>query len=80
MRGHALAGRVARYFKLPAEAPLDEEDHLVDFWWIQPVAAVELLTIPRLASLSDVWQRRLQIALDRFFSWEDRKQPVPDQP
>ena len=77
--GNVRAGRVARYFHLPGEAPLEEE-HLVDFWWIQPVAVWELLATARLASMTDLWQRRLQLALARAFSWEDRKQPVPMDP
>jgi hypothetical protein len=70
---------MARYLHLPAEGPLDA-DHFIDFWWIQPVAVFELLDTTRLASMTDQWQRRLQIALDRFFSWENRKQPVPPDP
>jgi hypothetical protein len=76
-RGHAQAGRVARYLYLPAEAPFADEGRLVDFWWIQPVAVFELVNTRRLASMTDEWQRNLQIALDRFFSWENRRQPVP---
>jgi hypothetical protein len=76
VRGHAKAGRVARYFHIPGDGPLDG-DHFVDFWWIQPAAVLELLAITRLGSLSDDWQKYLQRALDRFFSWEDRKQLVP---
>ena len=76
VRGHAKAGRVARYCHVPADGPL-EGDHFIDFWWIQPAAVIELLEIPRTASMTDQWQKYLQRALDRFFSWEDRKQPVP---
>ncbi len=74
--GHAKRDRVPRYFFLPAEGPLADEAHFLDFWFIQPAAVFELLAVHRLASLSDEWQRRLQIALDRFFSWEDRRQPL----
>lgn len=66
--GHAKKGRVRRYFHLPAEAALANEDHFVDFYFIQPVAVFELLAMARLASMSDAWQERLQIAIDRFFS------------
>lgn len=66
--GNAKKGRVMRYFHLPPEASLGDEDHLVDFWFIQPAAVFELLEIPRLGSFSNEWQLRLQIALDRFFS------------
>jgi hypothetical protein len=66
---HARKGRVMRYFHLSADGPLaEEEDHFVDFWFIQPASVFELLDIGRLASMSDEWQIRLQIALDRFFS------------
>jgi hypothetical protein len=68
---------VARYLYLPAEEPFADEGRLVDFWWVQPVAVFELLNTPRLASMTDDWQRNLQIALDRFFSWENRREPVP---
>jgi hypothetical protein len=67
---------VARYCHVPADGPL-ESDHFIDFWWIQPAAVLELLEIPRIASMTDQWQKYLQRALDRFFSWEDRKQTVP---
>ena len=76
VRGHAKAGRVARYFHIPEAGPLTG-DHFADFWFIQPAAVVELLPIKRLASLEDGWQKYLQRALDRFFSWEDRKELVP---
>lgn len=79
-RGHAQAGRVARYFHVPPCPPLDETDHFVDFWFIQPAAAFELLDIRRLTSMSDYWQKRLQRALDRFFSWEARKAPLEVAP
>jgi hypothetical protein len=66
---HARKGRVMRYFHLPAEGPLaGEEEHFVDFWFIQPASVFELLDISRLASMSDEWQSRLQIGLDRFFA------------
>lgn len=74
--GHAKRDRVPRYFFLPGEDPLSNEAHFVDFWFMQPVSVFELLNVQRLGSLSDEWQKRLQIALDRFFSWEDRKQPL----
>lgn len=74
--GHAIAGRVARYFYIPDEPSLDGERHLVDFWFMQPVAVAELLGIRRRASMTDAWQQRLQRGLDRFFSWEDRKKPL----
>jgi hypothetical protein len=77
--GNAKAGRVARYFHLPADGPLDE-DHFVDFWFMQPAAVFELLNIPRVASMSDAWQRRLQRGIDRFFSWEDRKETLGPLP
>jgi hypothetical protein len=73
--GHARRDRVARYLFLPAEPPLSEE-HLVDYWFMQPVAVLELLATLRLASMTDEWQRRLQRSLDRFFSWEDRKKSL----
>ena len=79
-RGHAAKDRVARYFHLPAEAPLDKEDHFVDFWFIQPAAVYELLDITRIASLTDDWQAFLQRGLDRFFSWEDRKKTLGAKP
>jgi hypothetical protein len=66
--GHAKKGRVRRYFHLPVEAALSDEDHFVDFDFMQPVAVFELLAIARLASMSDEWQERLQIAIDQFFS------------
>lgn len=75
-RGHAKAGRVARYFYVPPGGPFIA-DHFVDFWWIQPAAVFELLAIRRVVSVTDDWQKYLQRGLDRFFSWEDRKQPVP---
>jgi hypothetical protein len=75
--GHAKKGRVARYFYLPAEEPLPS-NQLVDFWFMQPCAVHELLEIRRIASLTDDWQKMLQRGLDRFFSWEDRKQPIPE--
>jgi hypothetical protein len=81
-RGHAQADRVPRYFHLPAASPLDndgDEDRFIDFWFIQPAAVHELLSIKRLASMTEEWQRRLQRGLDRFFSWEDRKKPL-DEP
>lgn len=75
--GHAKSGRVPRFFFLPAEdGPLSEEAHFVDFWFIQPVAIFELLDVRRLGSLSDEWQLRLQIAIERFFSWTDRRKAV----
>jgi hypothetical protein len=72
---HARKGRVMRYFHLPNEGPLAaEEDHLVDFYFIQPASVFELLDIARLGSMSDEWQVRLQIAIDRFFSRTEVKQ------
>lgn len=76
--GHARRDRVARYFHLPPEEPLESEDHFVDFWFMQPAAAYELLSIRRVASMTDEGQQRLQIGLDRFFSWTDRRQPLAD--
>jgi hypothetical protein len=78
--GHAVAGRVARYFHIPNEPPLDHDHHFADFWFMQPVAALELLSSVRLASMTDEWQMRLQRSLDRFFSWEDRKKPLEPTP
>ena len=72
--GHARAGRVARYFYLGEEYA--GEGHILDFWFMQPVAALELLELTREASLTDEWQTRLQRGLDRFFSREDRKKVV----
>jgi hypothetical protein len=74
--GHARGGRVARYFHLGSELPLSDEDQYVDFWFMQPVAVLELLDITRVASMTDAWQQYLQRSLDRFFAWEDRKAPV----
>jgi hypothetical protein len=74
--GHAKRGRVARYFHLPAQESFLEEDHLVDFYFIQPVAVFELLDITRLGSITDEWQKRLQIAIERFFSRELRARPL----
>ena len=79
-RGHARAGKMARYFCLPADGPLSDEEHFVDFWFIQPAAVEELLGIRRLASMTDGWQRYLQRGIDRFFSWEDRKQTLGPMP
>ncbi len=76
--GHARRDRVARYFHLPPEEPLESEDHFVDFWFMQPAAVDELLSIRRVASMTDEWQQRLHIGLDRFFSWTDRRQPLAD--
>jgi hypothetical protein len=70
--GNARAGKVARYVFVGDEAPLVGE-HFADFWFMQPVAVLELLDAERIASMTDSWQRYLQRALDRFFSWEDRK-------
>lgn len=66
--GHARKGRVTRYFHLPAAGPISDEDHFVDFYFMQPMAVFELLNIARLGSFSDEWQERLQVAIDRFFS------------
>lgn len=72
---HARKGRVMRYFHLPSEGPLAEnEDHFADFWFIQPASVFELLDITRLGSMSDEWQMRFQIAIDRFFSRTEVKQ------
>jgi hypothetical protein len=71
-----MAGRVARYFHIPDEPPLDSDHHFADFWFMQPVAALELLDGARVASMTDEWQTRLQRSLDRFFSWEDRRKPL----
>ena len=67
-------------FHLPADGPLSDEDRFVDFWFMQPVAVFELLETTRLASMTDLWQRRLQLAIDRHFSWENRRDPVPSNP
>jgi hypothetical protein len=66
--GHAKAGRVMRYFPIPPQPQLADEHYLVDFWFMQPISVFELLEATRRASMSDEWQRRLQIAIDRFFS------------
>jgi hypothetical protein len=76
--GHAVRDRVARYFHLPPEEPLESEDHLIDFWFMQPAAVEELLSIRRVASMTDEWQQRLHVGLDRFFSWTDRRQQLDD--
>lgn len=73
--GNARADRMPRYFSVGSEAPLEEE-HFADYWFMQPVAIVELLSTDRLASMTDDYQRRLQRSLDRFFSWEDRKKKL----
>lgn len=78
--GNARSDRVARYFYLPPESPLDEDEHLIDFWFMQPAAVEELLAIRRVASMTDDWQGRLQIGLDRFFSWTDRRKALDDAP
>lgn len=75
-RGHAAADRVPRYFHLLAEAPLDDEDRFIDFWFIQPAAVLELLAISRLTSMTDTANQHLQRGLDRFFSWEDRRKTL----
>jgi hypothetical protein len=79
-RGHATRGKVARYFHLPAGDPLTAEDHFIDFWFMQPAAVTELLGLRRLASMTDRGQRHLQRAIDRFFSWEDRKKGLGPAP
>jgi hypothetical protein len=76
--GNAKAGRVARYFHLPPGPPLDD-DYLIDFWFMQPAAVLELLDIPRVASMTDQWQLYLQRGLDRFFSWEERRRPISEE-
>jgi hypothetical protein len=73
MAGNARADHVPRYLYIGDELG---EDHFVDFWFMQPVAVLELLATDRLASMTDYWQQRLQRSLDRFFSWEDRKKPI----
>jgi hypothetical protein len=80
MRGDAMRDRVPRYFYIPAETPLDDEDYFIDFWFIQPAAVFELLDIKRLASMTDTGQQHLQRGLDRFFSWEDRKKSLGPRP
>jgi hypothetical protein len=80
IRGDAERDRVPRYFYLPAEPPLEDEDRFINFWFIQPAAVFELLDIPRLASMTDGVQKYLQRALDRYFSWEDRKKPLGERP
>jgi hypothetical protein len=73
--GSAAADRVPRYFYVPDDED-DSKDLFVDFWFMQPVAVLELLGIGRVASMTDEWQACLQRGLDRFFSWEDRKKPL----
>lgn len=75
MAGNAHADYVPRYFSLGDELPFEEE-HFADYWFMQPVAVLELLMTERVASVTDEYQKRLQRSLDRFFSWEDRKKPL----
>ncbi len=73
--GNARADKMPRYFSLGDESPFEEE-HFADYWFMQPVAVLELLATQRLASVTDEYQTRLQRSLDRFFSWEDRKRKL----
>ena len=77
MAGNARADHVPRYFSLGEEPPFEEE-HFADYWFMQPVAVLDLLATERLASVTDEYQRRLQRSLDRYFSWEDRRAPLVD--
>ncbi len=79
MAGNAHADRVPRYFSIGDEPPLDEE-HFADYWFMQPVAVLELLASTRIASFTDNYQQRLQRSLDRFFSWEDRRRALDAAP
>lgn len=63
--GDARAGRIRRFFWLPAERDLPEL--VIDLWFEQPVPMTELLGRQRLVSLSDEYRRRLHIQI-----WELR--------
>jgi hypothetical protein len=63
--GDARAGRIRRFFYLPAEA--DHEERVVDLWFEQPIPAIVLMKKDREASVSDDWLRRLHIQI-----WELR--------
>lgn len=76
--GNATADKMPRYFSVGSESPFEEE-HFADYWFMQPVAILELLATDRVASMTDEYQRRLQRSLDRFFSWEDRKRKLDDE-
>lgn len=75
MVGNLRADRVPRYFSLGDESPFAEE-HFADYWFMQPVAVLDLLDTERIASVTDEYQKRLQRSLDRFFSWEDRRKSL----
>lgn len=63
--GDARAGRIRRFFWLPAERDLPEL--VIDLWFEQPVPITQLLDRSRRVSLSDDYRRRLHIQI-----WELR--------
>jgi hypothetical protein len=69
--GDVRAGRVRRYFHLPAEDPHDEQ--VVDLALIQPAPVGTLLGRERVASLSDDYRGRL---LYQIWVLLERREPV----
>lgn len=66
LHGDIRKARVPRYFHIPAE---DEcEEMVADLWFEQPVPAMELLQLRRMATLSEEWKRHLAIQIFRLRS------------
>jgi hypothetical protein len=63
--GDARAGRIRRFFPLPAED--EHPEMVVDLWFEQPIPMTELLDRERIGSLSEEYVRRLHIQI-----WELR--------
>lgn len=63
--GDARAGRIKRFFYIAPEG--DHGEMVADLWFEQPVSITQLLALPKIASLSDEWLKRLHIQI-----WELR--------
>lgn len=69
--GDARAGRIKRFFYIAPEGNFGEM--VADLWFEQPVSIAQLIELPRVASLSDDWLKRLHIQI-----WELRtRKPLP---
>lgn len=68
---NARAGRMPRYFYLPAEG--ERGELVVDLWLEQPMRFADILSRQRVTSLSDQWLGRLWQQLIRLKLGEDYK-------